>query len=70
MSPRLTWPLGRTIALALGAKFLILWLLWLNFFAAPQTKKMRMPTPAVEQHLLGGAPQPPSHDKAKPHDAH
>jgi hypothetical protein len=23
------------------------------FFSAPQAKKMRMPTPAVEQHLLG-----------------
>ena len=40
------------IALALLIKIVILTLLWHAFFSSPQTKKMRMPTPQVEQHLL------------------
>jgi hypothetical protein len=45
-------PLALEIALALLIKILILILLWHAFFSTPQTKKMRMPTPQVEQHLL------------------
>ena len=45
-------PLAAEIALALLIKILILTLLWHAFFSTPQTKKMRMPTPQVEQHLL------------------
>jgi hypothetical protein len=40
------------ITLALLLKVLLLSLLWKAFFSAPQTKKMRLPTAAVEQHLL------------------
>ena len=53
-------PLWLAIALALAAKIIILMALHKAFFAAPQAKKMRMPTPAVEQHLLGAAPLVPS----------
>jgi|GEM_PF-1410172 len=45
-----------TIALALIVKVVILTLLWKAFFSAPQAKNMRMPTSAVEQHLLSAAP--------------
>lgn len=54
-------PLWLAIALALVAKVIILMALHKAFFAAPQAKKMRMPTPLVEQHLLGDASAlPPS----------
>ena len=46
-----------TIALALVVKALLLYGLWSAFFSHPQTKKMRMPTAQVEQHLLS-APAP------------
>ena len=63
LRPRL--PLGLTIALALVVKVLILSLLWKAFFSTPQTKKMRMPTSQVEQHLLAApAPNPPLPPKA------
>jgi hypothetical protein len=45
-------PLAVPITLALIVKIVIL-MLHKAFFSAPQAKKMRMPTPAVEQHLLG-----------------
>jgi hypothetical protein len=58
--PRLTrWPLGVEIALALVLKLALLALIWNAFFSTPQAKKMRMPTPQVEQHLLTPA-QPPT----------
>lgn len=51
--PRLTrLPLALEIALALLLKIAILTLLWKAFFSHPQTKKMALPTPQVEQHLL------------------
>jgi len=51
--PRFTrLPLALEIALALLIKLMILTLLWYAFFSTPQTKKMRLPTPQVEQHLL------------------
>ena len=70
MSDWRSWPLGRAIALAVVVKFFLLWLLWLMFFATPPTKKMRLPTPTVEQHLLGSASPTPSNDKVKAHDSH
>ena len=45
-------PLALEIVLVLLIKIVILTLLWHAFFSTPQTKKMRMPTPQVEQHLL------------------
>jgi hypothetical protein len=57
--PRLTrWPFGVEIAIALVLKLALLALIWNAFFAAPQAKKMRMPTPQVEQHFLTPAPLP------------
>ena len=51
--PRLTrLPLAFEIALAVLLKIVILVVLWKAFFAAPQTKKMTLPTPQVVQHLL------------------
>jgi len=51
--PRLTrLPLAFEIALAVLLKVVILAVLWKAFFAAPQTKKMALPTPQVVQHLL------------------
>ena len=61
--PRLTrWPLGVEITVALVLKLALLTLIWNTFFAAPQAKKMRMPTPQVEQHLLTPAPPPAGSD--------
>ncbi|MES2073548.1 MAG: cytochrome oxidase putative small subunit CydP [Pseudomonadota bacterium] len=60
--PRLTrLPLALEITLALLLKILVLTLLWKFFFAHPQAKKMRLPLPQVEQHLLTPAapPAPP-----------
>ncbi|GGC73937.1 cytochrome oxidase putative small subunit CydP [Undibacterium terreum] len=55
--PRLTrLPLAVEITLALLIKILILTLLWKFFFSHPQVKKMRMPLPQVEQHLLAETP--------------
>ena len=45
-------PLAIEITLALLCKMVVLWLLWQACFSAPQTKKMRLPTSQVEQHLL------------------
>lgn len=45
-------PLALEIALALTIKISLLVLLWYAFFSTPQTRKMRLPTPQVEQHLL------------------
>lgn len=58
-------PLWLAITLALLVKIAILTALHRAFFAAPQAKKMRMPTPAVEQHLLGTPPPLPL-PKAQP----
>jgi hypothetical protein len=53
MRPRLgNMPFALAITLALLLKVLLLSLLWKAFFSAPQTKKMRLPTAVVEQHLL------------------
>ena len=43
---------GNQIALVILIKLLLLAWLWNAFFSAPQTKKMRLPTAQVEQHLL------------------
>ncbi|HTD05009.1 cytochrome oxidase putative small subunit CydP [Undibacterium sp.] len=57
--PRFTrLPLALEITLALLLKILILTLLWKFFFAHPQVKKMRMPLPQVEQHLLAQNAEP------------
>ncbi|MGS0740333.1 cytochrome oxidase putative small subunit CydP [Glaciimonas sp. GG7] len=48
--PRL--PLWLEITLILIIKLALLFVLWKLFFSTPQTKKMRMPTDLVEQHLL------------------
>jgi hypothetical protein len=53
-------PLALEIALALLIKLMILTLLWYAFFSTPQTKKMRLPTPQVEQHFLTPAEATPS----------
>jgi hypothetical protein len=52
-------PLAVAITLALIVKIVLLMMLHRAFFSAPQAKKMRMPTPAVEQHLLGAPPPQP-----------
>jgi hypothetical protein len=54
------YPLALVITLALLVKALLLFGLWKAFFSAPQAKHMRMPTAAVEQHLLAPASPPPS----------
>ena len=55
------WPsrssLAFAISIALIVKILLLYTLWYVFFSHPQTKKMRLPTAQVEQHLLA-APAP------------
>ncbi|WP_317205520.1 cytochrome oxidase putative small subunit CydP [Janthinobacterium sp.] len=58
--------LALTITLALIVKVLILSLLWKAFFSAPPTKKMRLPTSVVEQHLLS----PPAPIPTLPSKAH
>ncbi len=45
-------PLWLEISLILIIKVASLFLLWKLFFAQPETKKMRIPTSKVEQHLL------------------
>jgi hypothetical protein len=49
--------LATMISIALAIKILLLYSLWFLFFSHPQTKKMRLPTAQVEQHLLT-APAP------------
>ena len=76
--PRLTrFPLAVEIALALVLKLALLALIWHAFFSAPQTRKMRMLTPQVEQHFLtppqprtmsGVRPESPSPDRSA-HDS-
>ena len=69
-------PLALEIVLVLLIKIVILTLLWHAFFSTPQTKKMRMPTPQVEQHLLTpsaiaatpSAAAPVSSSTSKAHD--
>ncbi len=57
--PRLTrLPLALEITLALLVKIVILTLLWKFFFSDPPAKKMRLPLPQVEQHLLAQNIQP------------
>lgn len=51
--PRLTrMPLALEITLVLIIKFAILFLIWKTFFSQPQAKKMLVPMPQIEQHLL------------------
>jgi hypothetical protein len=59
MRSRAGMPLWVALSLALTVKVVLLVLLYKACFAAPQAKKMRMPTATVEQHLLGSAPLPP-----------
>ncbi|MET3131517.1 hypothetical protein AAKU55_001779 [Oxalobacteraceae bacterium GrIS 1.11] len=66
------WPrlsLGWSITLALIVKAALLSWLWLAFFATPQTKKMRLPTDAVERHFLAAAPLATLAPKAN-HESH
>lgn len=46
------------ISLILGLKLIAIFVLWKLFFSQPSTKKMRLPTPVVEQHLLSAPTQP------------
>ncbi len=51
--PRLTrMPLALEITIVLLIKFAIIFLLWKTFFSKPQAKKMLVPMPQIEQHLL------------------
>lgn len=52
MKPPGRHSLAFTIAIALLVKIALLYGLWYAFFSHPQTKKMRLPTAQVEQHLL------------------
>lgn len=63
-------PLALSIAAALVLKALLLTLLWQACFATPQTKKMRMPTSQVEQHLLAPAAPPATPSAQEHHDSH
>lgn len=49
-------PLALEVTLAVTIKLLLLAWLWHAFFSAPQTKKMRLPTTQVVQHLLSAPP--------------
>lgn len=51
-------PLWLEISLILCLKLLAIFILWKLFFSQPSTKKMRLPTPVVEQHLLSKPVQP------------
>jgi hypothetical protein len=55
-APRRGWPLAMAITAALVLKACLLFLLWKAFFSHPPTKKMRLPTAVVEQHLLNTPP--------------
>jgi len=68
-------PFAVEVTLAVLVKLLILFWLWHTFFSTPQTKKMRLPTAQVEQHLLSvpqaSAPLPPlSVHSEVTHDSH
>ncbi|MFC5473828.1 cytochrome oxidase putative small subunit CydP [Paraherbaspirillum soli] len=70
-------PLALEIGLILIVKIALLTLLWKAFFSEPQTKKMRMPTAQVEQHLLtsqavapASLPSYPTSRPEAPHDSH
>jgi len=53
--PRFTrMPLALEITLVLIIKLAIIFLLWKTFFSKPQAKKMLVPLPQMEQHLLSG----------------
>ncbi len=52
MKPPGRHSLALTITIALIVKILLLYTLWQLFFSHPQTKKMRLPTAQVENHLL------------------
>jgi hypothetical protein len=58
-------PLCLEISLILCLKLLAIFILWKLFFSQPSTKKMRLPTPVVEQHLLS-KPSPPITPPTKP----
>ena len=45
-------PLYLEISIFLCIKLLAIFIMWKLFFSQPQTKKMRLPTSTVEQHLL------------------
>lgn len=62
-------PLALGIAAALILKVLILSLLWKACFSTPQTKKMRMPTSQVEQHLLAPPAPPATLSQQEHHDS-
>jgi len=47
-------PLALEITLVLIIKLAIIFLLWKTFFSKPQAKKMLVPLPQMEQHLLSG----------------
>ena len=58
-SPYTGLPLSLEISIFLCIKLLALFVLWKLFFSHPQTKKMSLPTSAVEQRLLSpSAPVP------------
>ncbi|MFZ6801243.1 cytochrome oxidase putative small subunit CydP [Undibacterium sp. Di24W] len=57
-------PLWLEISLILCLKLLAIFILWKLFFSQPSTKKMRLPTPVVEQHLLS-KPTPPAQQHHK-----
>jgi hypothetical protein len=59
-------PFAVEVALAVLIKLLVLAWLWNTFFSAPPTKKMRLPTAQVEQHLLSS---PQAGDTARPHSS-
>jgi hypothetical protein len=68
-------PFAVEVALAVLIKLLLLAWLWNTFFSAPQTKKMRLPTAQVEQHLLstsqvGATTRPHSSSVEAMHDPH
>jgi hypothetical protein len=64
--PRLTsWPLAWEITLILLIKLAIIIAIKKTFFSNPQAKKMLVPMPQVEQHLLSVAPQTISPDNLK-----
>jgi hypothetical protein len=49
-------PLYLEISIFLCIKLLAIFVMWKLFFSQPQTKKMRLPTTTVEQHLLSTPP--------------
>jgi hypothetical protein len=51
-STRTGLPLWLEITMIIIIKLVSIFLLWKLFFSHPSTKKMRLPTAVVEQHLL------------------